>query len=81
MMPWPLHCKIREEPIHQKNNFTKSPFKIGSSHCGRSGDLNLKIAYCLVDYKMDGYRKKFVNRHLKRKKNICDFVYLKVQYF
>ena len=23
MMPWPLPCKIREELIHQKRNFTK----------------------------------------------------------
>ena len=26
MMPWPHHCKIREEPIHQKRNLTKYPF-------------------------------------------------------
>ena len=30
-MPWPLHCKIRKEPIHQKNprNFTKYTFYPG----------------------------------------------------
>ena len=27
VMQWPLHCKIREEPIHQNRNFTKYPFK------------------------------------------------------
>ena len=26
MMPWPLHCKIREELMDQKRNFTKCPF-------------------------------------------------------
>ena len=28
MMPWPVHCKIEEEPIQQKRNFTKYPLKV-----------------------------------------------------
>ena len=26
-MPCPLHCKISEDPIHQKRDFAKGPFK------------------------------------------------------
>ena len=26
MMSWPFHCKIKDEPIHPKRNFTKYPF-------------------------------------------------------
>ena len=43
MMPWPLHCKISEEPIHPKRNFTKYPFKIKA--CCRP----LYIGHCDLD--------------------------------
>ena len=28
MMPWPLHCKIREEPIHKKGTSESIPWKV-----------------------------------------------------
>ena len=39
MMPWPLHCKIREEPIHQKRNFTRYTFKYTLKYTSQSMPL------------------------------------------
>ena len=37
MMPWPLHCKIREEPIHQKKE--TSPSITVPEHCFKNQSI------------------------------------------
>ena len=45
MMPWPLHCKIREEPIHQNKIFKDCIFKKSDDSLTLFGGQRKNIMY------------------------------------